>query len=163
MKLSKVAILLWTIQISSSGAFTPSINLQGRFHQGLAMSAAETTADENKVTSKKADRLRFMKNPSFHRRGFKEVREDVENEMKEEYNSALVDELKESKYVMERDGVTVYLAKVCYMKICYSIYEAFGVEVDFSPLHSTPFHSIHIVDILYLNYVILTFSYSNYQ
>jgi len=53
-----------------------------------------------------------MKKPTFHRRGFKEVREDVEKEMQDEYQSELVDDLKKSNFIMERDGVKVYLAKV---------------------------------------------------
>lgn len=147
MKLSKAAILLWAIQINSSGAFTLSTNLQGRLHSGLEMSATETAADENVVTSKKADRLRFMKNPSFHRRGFKEVREDVEKDMTEEYNSALVDELKESKFVMERDGVTVYLAKD--FGFCWGVERS--IALAYEAVNHYPDRKLHITNELIHN------------
>ena len=63
--------------------------------------------------SKKDERLRMMKSDKFFRQGFKEVREDVEKSMSGQFKSGIVDDLKASNYVMERDGVKVYLAKVC--------------------------------------------------
>ena len=62
--------------------------------------------------SKKEERRRIMASESFHRKGFKEVRSKVEENMKQEYQSELVKDLKSSNYVMERDGVRVHLAKV---------------------------------------------------
>ena len=64
------------------------------------------------MSPKKEDRLNFMKNEQFHRRGFKEVRDQVEQSIEEQYQSDIVDELKSSNYVIEKDGVKVYLAKV---------------------------------------------------
>ena len=54
----------------------------------------------------------MMKSKQFHRKGFKEVRDQVESTMEEEYNSPVVQDLKDSHHVMSRDGVKVYLAKV---------------------------------------------------
>ena len=54
----------------------------------------------------------MMKSPNFHRRGFKEVREGAEKRLEDEYMSDLVQDLKTNNFVMERDGVKVYLAKV---------------------------------------------------
>jgi 4-hydroxy-3-methylbut-2-enyl diphosphate reductase len=85
-------------------------------HHGasLKMSTTEDAAAvSEKIPSKKEDRLRFMKNKQFYRKGFKEVRDDVEKTMQEQFKSELVDDLKESNYVIERNGVKVYLAKVC--------------------------------------------------
>lgn len=78
----------------------------------LKMSTTEDAVSK-KSPSKKEDRLRFMKSNQFYRKGFKEVREGVENTMQEQFKSELVDDLKESNYVIERNGVKVYLAKVC--------------------------------------------------
>lgn len=41
------------------------------------------------------------------------MREDAENTMNDQFKSGMVDDLKNEEYKMERDGVTVYLAKVC--------------------------------------------------
>lgn len=77
-----------------------------------AVEQGEKKVGERKVT-KKDDRLRFMKSENFYRQGFKEVRESVESVMSEQFKSSTVDELKSSNYAMERDGVKVFLAKVC--------------------------------------------------
>lgn len=65
------------------------------------------------MSKKKEDRLNFMKSEQFHRRGFKEVRKQVEDTIQDQFQSELVDDLKSSNYVLEKDGVKVYLAKVC--------------------------------------------------
>jgi 4-hydroxy-3-methylbut-2-en-1-yl diphosphate reductase len=64
------------------------------------------------MSKKKEDRLNFMKSERFHRRGFKEVRDKVESAVQEQFQSSLVDNLKSSNYVIQKDGVKVYLAKV---------------------------------------------------
>jgi len=112
MKLSTSAILLWTMQISSTTAFAPSISTSSRKVTNRLMSSSiEAEVEDNSTLSKKQNRLKFMKNPSFHRRGFKDVRDEVKKGMDESFNSVLVDDLKETEFIMERDGVTVYLAK----------------------------------------------------
>jgi len=55
----------------------------------------------------------MMKSKRFYRQGFKEVRESVEDTMGSQFKSDIVDDLKGNNYVMERDNVKVYLAKVC--------------------------------------------------
>lgn len=55
----------------------------------------------------------MMKSDNFYRRGFAEVRGDVEAKMGEQFKSEVVDELRTNDFVIERDGVKVYLAKVC--------------------------------------------------
>ena len=64
------------------------------------------------MSPKKRNRLTFMKSEQFHRRGFKEVRDKVENTITDQYQSEVVDDLKASNYVIERDNVKVHLAKV---------------------------------------------------
>ena len=67
----------------------------------------------NKMSAKKADRLDFTRNPQYHRRGFKDVRPDVEAEMATTYKSELVESFKtkDANYMVEKQGVKIYLAK----------------------------------------------------
>lgn len=79
------------------------------------MALRQSTVDEEvseKRDSKKDNRLRMMKSDQFHRKGFKEVREGVEETMGKQFEAEIVKELRESNYLLERDGVKVYLAKV---------------------------------------------------
>lgn len=82
-----------------------------KLHQSTTTTETETTAERAK--RKKDERLRIFKSDQFHRKGFKEVREGVEQTMGEQYESSVVEELKQSNYVIQKDGVKVYLAKVC--------------------------------------------------
>lgn len=70
------------------------------------------------MSKKKEDRLNFMKSEKFHRRGFKEVRDQVESAIQQQFQSDLVNDLKSSNYVVEKDGVKVYLAKVRRLFLC---------------------------------------------
>jgi len=54
----------------------------------------------------------MMKSKRFHRKGFKEAREKVESEMENQFQSEIVKDMRSSNYVIEKDGVKVYLAKV---------------------------------------------------
>ena len=80
--------------------------------QSTVTSEDTEAAKKEREPTKKEERLRWMKNEQFHRKGFKEVRKEVEGRMEQEFNSEIVGELKESNYMIERDGVKVYLAKV---------------------------------------------------
>lgn len=106
------ALLAASCLSTSSHAFVVKPNGVAASTTKLCMS---TTEEQKKTPTKKEDRLRFMKSDQFYRKGFKEVREDVENTMQEQFKSELVDDLKANEYVIERDGVKVYLAKVCYV------------------------------------------------
>jgi soluble cytochrome b562 len=119
MKLSTAAAVLATL--SSAHAFVlkprPSPLATTVTSSSLGMSTTEETdaaapTAAPKSSTKKEDRLRFMKSEHFYRKGFKEVREDVEKTMQEQFKGKLIDDLKASNYVIERDGVKVYLAKV---------------------------------------------------
>jgi hypothetical protein len=72
----------------------------------------DVEAPATRQRTKKDERLRMMKSDRFHRKGFKEVREGVENAMVQQYQSPIVKDLKTSNYLLEKDGVKVYLAKV---------------------------------------------------
>ena len=74
--------------------------------------STETNEEEMvKKETKKEERLRMINSDQFFRKGFKEVRKQVKEDMKS-FESPLVDELKTSNYVVKKEGVTVHLAKV---------------------------------------------------
>lgn len=77
-----------------------------------ASTDSETATEEQKKKTKKDERLRMMKSKQFYRKGFKDSREKVEKDMGEQFESSIVKDLRTSNYVMEKDGVKVYLAKV---------------------------------------------------
>jgi 4-hydroxy-3-methylbut-2-enyl diphosphate reductase len=114
-----VAAFLGAISASSVSAFTVRGPQSSFMTTTTATRLYSSTVDEEaavksseKKKSKKDDRLRMMKSPNFYRQGFKEVRADVEKTMGEQFQSDIVESLKSNNYVMERDGVKVYLAKV---------------------------------------------------
>ena len=97
-------------------AFSPATN--NNAYSSALYSTAEPPATkpnkgspDGKMSRKKNDRLGFMKNPQYHRRGFKDVRPQVEDTMETTYKADLVEDLKTSNYVVEKDGVKMYLAK----------------------------------------------------
>ena len=83
-------------------------------HQSSATTETETSDDTSSSIPKrkKHERMRMMKSEQFHRKGFKEVRDSVDAVMKSQFKSELVEDFKKNNYVIERDGVKVYLAKV---------------------------------------------------
>jgi 4-hydroxy-3-methylbut-2-enyl diphosphate reductase len=85
-----------------------------RPHRETALSSTteDVEAVIKKEPTKKEERLRMMKSERFHRKGFKEVRDGVEESMTQQYQSSIVKDLKVSNYLLEKDGVKVYLAKV---------------------------------------------------
>lgn len=131
MKFSTSSVLLFLGASSTCSAFAPIVKKssflvgqqQGRDVFSTVKSATTDSTEEKRAKSKKENRLDFMKNPSFHRRGFKDVRDNVEQAMQDQYQSSVVNDMKESNFVLERDGVKVHLAKVCisqsYMYKCF--------------------------------------------
>jgi len=99
-------------------SFAPAFGVLGRTTASrLAQSSTQVedsaaSAAEAKATTKKEERLRMMKSDRFHRKGFKEARDKVEKDMEEQFQSSIVKDLRSSNFVMEKDGVKVYLAKV---------------------------------------------------
>lgn len=143
MKLSNCAFLLWAMQISTASAFAPTHSLSANTATSLHMSADI----EEKPKSKKAARLGFIKSPTFHRNGFKEVRKDVEKEIETEYQSSVVDDMKSSNYIMERDGVKVYLAKD--MGFCWGVERS--IALAYEAANHYPDKKLHITNELIHN------------
>jgi 4-hydroxy-3-methylbut-2-enyl diphosphate reductase len=95
---------------AATRAFAPRTTTSTRIFQSTE-AASET--DEVQKLTKKEERLRMIDSKQYYRRGFKEVRKESEQTMNEQFQSPIVNDLKTNNYIMERDGVTVYLAKVC--------------------------------------------------
>ena len=105
MKFTSAAIVLFTGSVSS---FVPHAGVARRTFVTLQSSVTE----EERIPTKKDGRLRFMQDEQFHRKGFKDVRGEVEAVMTEQFMSGLVNDMKTNQFVIEREGVRVHLAKV---------------------------------------------------
>ena len=105
----KFSIACTFLLAASAQAFQPAA-----FAPRSATALRQSTVDEKTEasSSKKEERLRMMKSDRFHRKGFKEVREGVEKAMGEQFQADVVKDMRQSNYLMEKDGVKVYLAKV---------------------------------------------------
>ena len=88
-----------------------------------------------------------MKTDQFHRRGFKEVRENVENLMGQQFKSPLVDELKSNNFVIEKDGVTVHLAKD--FGFCWGVERS--IALAYEAVEHFPGKTVHITNELIHN------------
>lgn len=119
MRFSASVLLYLSATGSVASAFAPAVAFRPKTASSSSFSLQQSTtpaevetAEQQRKSTKKDERLRMMKSDQFHRMGFKEVRQEVEGRMQQEFQSQLVGELKSNNYVMERDGVKVYLAKV---------------------------------------------------
>mmetsp|Transcript_22019 Transcript_22019/g.33905 ORF Transcript_22019/g.33905 Transcript_22019/m.33905 type:complete len:458 (+) Transcript_22019:274-1647(+) len=99
------------------------------------------------LSRKKKERLKFMKNEQFHRRGFKEVRDSVEETMEKEYKSEIVDTMKSNEFVLKRDGVTVHLAKD--FGFCWGVERS--IALAYEAVNHFPDKKIHITNELIHN------------
>ncbi|GMH62043.1 hypothetical protein TrRE_jg13305 [Triparma retinervis] len=61
--------------------------------------------------TKKDKRRKYMSKDSYFKNGFKSVREEVKQDMEEQFESETVGELKSNDHVIVRDNVEVHLAK----------------------------------------------------
>mmetsp|Transcript_174 Transcript_174/g.225 ORF Transcript_174/g.225 Transcript_174/m.225 type:complete len:466 (-) Transcript_174:318-1715(-) len=105
----------------------------------------EQSAEKRKY--KKDGRLQMMKSDRFHRRGFKDVREAVESRMENQFQSSVVGGLKESNYVMEKDGVKVYLAKD--FGFCWGVERS--IALAYEAVDHFPNKKVHITNELIHN------------
>ena len=109
MRFTTAAVLL--LAAHGTEAFQP-ITVQPRTFSVAVHQSTAATEDARAETSKKNERLRMMKSEQFHRRGFTEVRKGVEETMEQQFQSSIVNDLRNNDFAMERDGVKVKLAKV---------------------------------------------------
>lgn len=149
MKFTTASVLAVAALVSSgSHAFTPSHNVQRTAARPLSMSStADAPAEEKKLVTKKEKRLQYMKTDTFHRRGFKEVRENVEKSMAGQFESELVDELRTNNFVIEKDGVTVHLAKD--FGFCWGVERS--IALAYEAVEHFPGKTVHITNELIHN------------
>jgi 4-hydroxy-3-methylbut-2-enyl diphosphate reductase len=130
-----VLALATTASAFAPPAFAPRTTVT-RIFQSTEAAASETETEEPQKLSKKQERLRMMESDRFYRKGFKDTREASEKTMNEQFESTIVKDLKTNNYVMERDGVKVYLAKVCRppecsIMRCIAMYSKFSSRLSF--------------------------------
>lgn len=101
------------------------------------------------MSKKKEDRLAFMKSDQFHRRGFKEVRTQVEKDIEDQFQAKLVNDLKESNYMIENKeaGVKVYLAKD--FGFCWGVERS--IALAYEAVQHYPDRKLHITNELIHN------------
>lgn len=145
MKFSSITLLLTAASSAmTASAFTQSSAFGVRSQSTLFMS--EATEEEAKV-SKKNQRLQFMKDDQFYRNGFKDVRKDVEDVMEGQFKSKLVDDMKENKYIVERDGVRVHLASD--FGFCWGVERS--IALAYEAVKHFPDRKVHITNELIHN------------
>lgn len=155
MKFSTSSVLLFLGASSTCSAFAPIVKKssflvgqqQGRDVFSTVKSATTDSTEEKQNKSKKENRLDFMKNPSFHRRGFKDVRDNVEQAMQDQYQSSVVNDMKQSNFVLERDGVKVHLAKD--YGFCWGVERS--IALAYEAVEHFPGKKVHITNELIHN------------
>ena len=139
MKFSSSSIsALVLLAANGSDAFAPAIQSPG---------LASTELFSTKSQSKKNDRLEFMKNPQYHRRGFTDVRPKIEEKMEDDYTSELVEDLKSNNYLVEKDGVKMYLAKD--FGFCWGVERS--IALAYEAVEHYPDRKLHITNELIHN------------
>ncbi|KAL3774448.1 hypothetical protein ACHAWO_004515 [Cyclotella atomus] len=150
MKFSAPSVLaVAALSSSSSHAFAPSHRSSSTKSIILMSSTEAVTTEEpsSKKTTKKEKRLQYMKSPSFYRQGFKDVRPSVEKSMEAQFKSPLVDELKSSNFVIEKEGVTVHLAKD--FGFCWGVERS--IALAYEAVEHFPGKTVHITNELIHN------------
>ena len=143
MKFSSSSISALVLLASyGTDAFAPSFQSHSPSSTELFSSASEET-----TRSKKNDRLDFMKSPQYHRRGFKEVRPKIEEKMEEDYTSDLVEDLKSNNYLVEKEGVKMYLAKD--FGFCWGVERS--IALAYEAVEHYPDRKLHITNELIHN------------
>lgn len=135
--------------VPQNSAFLRTSSTASNFNLNMATGsdAAATEVEEEQRISKKTQRLKFMKSDQFYRNGFKEVRKDVEETMGEQFQSNLVDELKDNKFVIEKDGVRVHLASD--FGFCWGVERS--IALAYEAVKHFPDRKVHITNELIHN------------
>nr|AYV97154.1 hydroxymethylbutenyl diphosphate reductase [Haslea ostrearia] len=149
MKYSASAIAtLVACMTSTSSAFAPSaFGVVARTSLEMSTTADDAVDAAEQKKNKKQERLRMMGSEQFHRRGFKEVREDVEETMNGQFKSSLVDDLRTNNFVIERDGVKVHLAKD--FGFCWGVERS--IALAYEAVNHFPDKKVHITNELIHN------------
>jgi 4-hydroxy-3-methylbut-2-enyl diphosphate reductase len=149
-----VAAVLATsaVFVSLSEAFSPVSTVSRRssaLYSTTEKDSAKTISQGGTMSKKKEDRLQFMKSEQFHRRGFKEVREKVEQDIEQQFQAQIVNDLKSSNYVVENKdaGVKVYLAKD--FGFCWGVERS--IALAYEAVEHYPDRTLHITNELIHN------------
>lgn len=114
-------------------------------------SPAEKTAEdaEKRKNYIKNQRKRIAEGENYLRGAsvFKEVKKQVVVDMGEQFNSEMVNDLKNSNYVMEKDGIVFHLAKD--FGFCWGVERS--IELAYSAIETFPDQKIHITNELIHN------------
>lgn len=132
---------------TGSHAFAPSHHTHTQRATPLRMSSTVRAPPGERKPTKKEQRLKYMKTEQFHRRGFKEVRENVEKSMEDQFESELVGELKSNDFVIEKDGVKVHLAKD--FGFCWGVERS--IALAYEAVEHFPEKTVHITNELIHN------------
>ena len=141
---------------NNCNAFSPAMQSSATTSTTALYSTSEetTTAPKRKgspdggMSQKKEDRLGFMKNPQYHRRGFKDVRPQIEATMESQYKADLVEDLKSSgNYMVEKEGVKMYLAKD--FGFCWGVERS--IALAYEAVEHYPDRKLHITNELIHN------------
>lgn len=136
--------LFAAFSVSGVTAFVPQ---QQNAFLGRPLASTAAPEENTKTPRKKEERLRIMKSDKFHRRGFKEVRSEVEDAMDKDFKSSLVQEMRESSYLIEKDGVKVYLAKD--FGFCWGVERS--IALAYEAVEHFPDRTLHITNELIHN------------
>mmetsp|Transcript_19119 Transcript_19119/g.29961 ORF Transcript_19119/g.29961 Transcript_19119/m.29961 type:complete len:463 (-) Transcript_19119:168-1556(-) len=148
MKFSTRSVMAFAALITTgTTAFTPSHHTLQRTTALRMSTVEETPVEKSRPVRKKDKRLQYMKTDTFHRRGFKEVREGVEKSMSEQFESELVDELKSNNFVINKDGVKVHLAKD--FGFCWGVERS--IALAYEAVEHFPGKKVHITNELIHN------------
>ena len=153
MRFSKSTVMAVALLVAAVDAFAPTHNIQRRHivvrspQRQFSTTNAEAVPTESRPPTKKEKRLEYIKSPTFHRQGFKEVRDNVEKSMGEQFKSGLVDELKSNDYVITKDGVTVHLAKD--FGFCWGVERS--IALAYEAVEHFPNKKVHITNELIHN------------
>ncbi|VEU38130.1 unnamed protein product [Pseudo-nitzschia multistriata] len=146
MKFSSTALSVVLLLGAGCDAFSPLANANTNTGAKASATALQAAA-QGSMSQKKGDRLEFMKNPQYHRRGFKDVREKVEETMEEQYKSDLVEDLKSNNFLMEKEGVKMYLAKD--FGFCWGVERS--IALAYEAVEHYPDKKLHITNELIHN------------
>ena len=108
-----------SLLVSSGQAFQPPLpyasSTKPRVHhvQSTKQDLQEEEVEvQRKQVNKKKERWNIARSPKYHKSGFKEFREKVDERMERDYKAPLVESIRSSNNVLEKDGVRVHLAEV---------------------------------------------------
>lgn len=89
----------------------------------------------------------MMKSHQFFRKGFRDQKKVVEDSMQEQFNSELVDTMRSNEYKLEREGVTVFLAKD--FGFCWGVERS--IALAYEAVKHFPNKTVHITNELIHN------------